>query len=53
MKNMKLWTLGLCLTVGGAVLGAIIGKSAIYAAIGAAIGYVASALIGKYMDKIR
>jgi len=51
MKKMKFLALGLCLTVAGSVLGAIIGKSAICAGIGAAVGYVAGALIGKYMDK--
>ncbi len=51
MKKMKFLTLGLFLTVIGAALGAIIGKSAIGAAIGAAIGYVACALIGKYIGK--
>ena len=45
------WTLGLCLTVAGAVLSVIIVKSAIGAGIGAAVGYIAGALISKYMNK--
>ncbi len=51
MTKMKSCTLGLCLTVVGAVLGNIIGKSAVFAGFGAAVGYVAGGLIGKYMDK--
>ena len=51
MNKMKFLTLGLCLTIVGAVLGSIIGKSAVGAAIGGAVGYIAGALISNYMDK--
>ena len=49
MTKKKYIIIGLLLTVVGAVLGSIIAESAVGAGIGAALGYVASALIGKYV----
>ena len=49
MMKKKYIIIGLLLTVVGAVLGSIIAESAVGTGIGAALGYVASALVGKYV----